>query len=315
VRGGGRRETVAAVALEHGVLNSALVDRDGVRHRAQTSVVPAEASPSSILERIGNAVATLRDGHPDVVVRAAAVTVPAASGLARAGPGLRWQESPLAAELRRLVDLPVTVGDSSRAFALAEARQGAGRGEPSVLAVSLGDEIAAGYVRDGFVDEGAAGLAGAFGHVLVRPGGGVCDCGAAGCLSVYAGAARLADRYSHFGPPITAADVLERATGGDRRAVSISGDAEAALADALAMAVAVLDPAVLVLGGPVLAGTATSVRTGPAFAARVWNLVDRRLGFRSAPAVRPAVLGGAAAVLGTAIKAWDLLDGRLRRTH
>ena len=64
--------------------------------------------------------------------------------------------------------------------------------------------FAAVAVSGGRVVQGATGLAGELGHVVVRPGGEQCPCGRSGCLERYASAAAIA---RHHGSP-SAADVV-----------------------------------------------------------------------------------------------------------
>jgi glucokinase len=76
----------------------------------------------------------------------------------------------------------------------------------------------------------------------------------------------------------------------------------AVLADGLAAAVTLLDPAVVVLGGDLTVPGAGLLRPLRA------ELADR-LSFRDPPPLRIGTVAAAAAV-GAALQAWDLLDGR-----
>ena len=277
-------ETVAALALDGDELHTALVGRDGTLHFTQ-SAPDVPQSPALLLQLVAESADDLLRARPDVLVRGAGVAVPVGSGILRSGPAGGWRESPLARQLANLIDLPIVVGQTIRCAAVAEARLGAGAGEESVLYVALGAEVGAAYIRAGRMDAGVNGLAGQFGHLRVRPDGPLCECGAAGCVQVYVQLARAEQRET-AGAAI-AAEWHEFV---------------AVLADGLAAAVTLLDPAVVVLGGDL-----TAPGTGLLRPLRV-ELADR-LSFRDPPPLRIGTIAAAAAV-GAALQAWDLLDGR-----
>jgi glucokinase len=278
-------ESVAALALDGDDLHTALIGRDGTVHFTQSTPELPQA-PGLLLQVVAESADDLLRARPGIVVRGAGVAMPASSGILRTGPAGGWRDSPLARQLATRLDLPLVVGPTVRCAAVAEARLGAGLAEESVLYVALGAEVGAGYVRGGRVDSGVNGLAGQFGHLRVRPDGPMCDCGAAGCLQVYVQLARAEQRET-----------------GDRAAAAEWHEFVAVLADGLAAAITMLDPAVVVVGGDLV-----DPETGLLRPLRA-ELADR-LSFRDPPPVRVGRLGAAAAAVGAALTAWDVLDGR-----
>ena len=56
----------------------------------------------------------------------------------------------------------------------------------------MGTGIGGGLILDGRPFNGSRGAAGEIGHVVVRPGGGLCTCGNRGCVEAYAGRRSMA---------------------------------------------------------------------------------------------------------------------------
>ena len=98
---------------------------------------------------------------------------------------------------------------------------------------------------------GSLGAAGEIGHIPVRDGGGLpCRCGNTDCLEAVAGGRRLLDRASEQGRRVdTLKDLVALAVGGDPVAVTLVREAGRRLGEALAGAVNLLNPEVIVLGG------------------------------------------------------------------
>lgn len=97
----------------------------------------------------------------------------------------------LAADLAAGLGVPVLVLNDADCFALAEARQGAGRGHDVVFGVILGTGVGGGVVIDGKMLAGAGGYAGEWGHgpVVCAPDLRLaCGCGQVGCLDTVGGA-------------------------------------------------------------------------------------------------------------------------------
>jgi len=199
---------------------------------------------------------------------------------ARLAPG--WEDFSLGERLAARWGGPVRIETATNAAALAEAQLGAGRGYDGVLYALLGRSVTSALVIGGRVWRGASGRAGLLGHWLASPESPLkgeagaagpapaprCICGMRGHLDPIASAQSLTrtmigrasdDDASHAAmlrisgrraEAMTAPQVVELAATGDPAAVSVLDDALDPLAVALANLVAVLDPGVIVIGGP-----------------------------------------------------------------
>lgn len=160
-----------------------------------------------------------------------------------------WPGHPLAAPLSAALGVPVKLINDARAFTLAEARVGAGRGCAALIGVTLGTGVGGGIVLDGRLLLGLDGTAGEIGHQVIdlRPDAPRCGCGNTGCLEAFVGGPRLAQAAGTATPEEAfAAD--ERGDARARAAVEAWIDR---LAIGLANLVTVLTPDRIVLGGGV----------------------------------------------------------------
>jgi len=160
-----------------------------------------------------------------------------------------WPGHPMAAPLTEALGVPVRLINDARAFTLAEARVGAGRGCSSLIGVTLGTGVGGGIVIGGRLVLGLDGTAGEIGHQVIdiRPDAPQCGCGNTGCLEAFVGAAHLA---AAAGTP-TAAEAFAADERGDARAHAAVETWIDHLAIGLANLVTVLTPDRIVLGGGV----------------------------------------------------------------
>ncbi len=151
----------------------AVWDADQQVVRAQKTM-PTEANlgPDAVLGRIAGLVLELsrRVGLEAAHIPAVGVGVPATfdvdQGIIWLIPNLPgdWYGKPVAAQLRQLVGAPVFLINDARAFTLAEATIGAGKGAASCVGITLGTGIGGGIAINGRLYLGLSGAAGEFGH-------------------------------------------------------------------------------------------------------------------------------------------------------
>jgi glucokinase len=174
-----------------------------------------------------------------------------------------WERYPLRDLVAARSGLPTIVDNDANAAALGEATFGAARGCPHVLYLTVSTGIGGGVIVSGRVHRGATSMAGEIGHTLVAPDGPVCTCGRRGCLEAVAAgpaiaaAARRAldagERSVLAAIPraaLTAKEVAEAATE-DALAARIMAEAAEYLGVAIAGAVNLLNPNIVVIGGGV----------------------------------------------------------------
>ena len=297
---------VAALDVGGTSIKAALIDRSGrvtSEIRRETGV---ENGPRAVVVGIVDLAQELAE-TPGAVVSGIGIGVPgmvdSAAGIARYAANLGWSDVPLAALIGERTGLPVVLAHDVRTAVLAEARLGAGTRSTSMYFVAIGTGIAGGLATGGMVDDGANGMSGEIGHLVVRPGGPACQCGNNGCLEAIASASRIAARYRTLTglPGVSAREIAERVEAGESAAQQIWAEAVDALADAMTAVTVLLDPERFVLGGGLsLAGETLTRPLTAAF--------RKRLTFRDAPPIALTTLGDRAGLLGAALRAWDRLE-------
>jgi len=229
-------------------------------------------------------------------------------------PNLAWRDEPLKAELERRTGLPVVIENDANAAAWGEFAFGAGADVEDLLLVTVGTGVGGGIVLDGKLHRGAFGIAAEIGHLRVVPSGRLCGCGNLGCWEQYAsGSALVRDTKERLaaggdeakplldlvrgdvdalsGPLITAA-----ALKGDPLALELVTTVAQWLGEGIASLTAVLDPAVVVIGGGV--SEAGDLLLEPVREHFRTQLTGR--GFRPELSIRPAELGNRAGMIGAA---------------
>jgi glucokinase len=264
---------------------------------------------------IGQLVTGLRSRH-----EIAAVGVGAAGYIDRTrsvvlfAPNLAWRDLDLKGDLERRLDLPVVVENDANAAAWGEFQFGAGHDVDDLLLVTVGTGVGGGVVLDGSLYRGAFGVGAEIGHMRVVPDGIRCGCGNRGCFEMYASGTALVReaRAAATAGSLLAADLVERA-GGDPggitgpliTAAARDGDAFAIeqlaalggwLGEGIASLTAVLDPAVVVIGGGVSA--ADELLLEPVRQSFAAQLTGR--GHRPMLEIRKARLGNRAGLIGAA---------------
>ncbi|GAA5127616.1 ROK family transcriptional regulator [Haloechinothrix salitolerans] len=170
------------------------------------------------------------------------------SSVLRVAPNLGWSDVEPLPLLGLPAGVPVRVGNEAKLAALAQlwGCPVVERTSRTFLYVSGDVGIGAAIVIDGELFSGRHGWSGELGHVTIDPAGPTCRCGASGCLERYAGKEAL---VTGLGLDIDVAnDVLvDRLSAAD--AHSVVGTAGAALGQAMADAVNLLDIDRVLLGG------------------------------------------------------------------
>jgi glucokinase len=239
----------SVIGVDVGGTETKWAEVDG--HRVVDSgSLPTPAAP----ELLGRELARLvgRSSRVNRVGLALPAVIDTRSGRAVIAPNLpaSWTQRAVAEVIAEAVARPVSICNDARAFALAEATVGAGRGHHTVACLTLGTGVGGGVVIDGRPHVGRGALAGEFGHLVVSPGGALCACGARGCLEAYAGGrAMVAAVRERGGTDLASPRCIALAAPSDPVARWAITRAAEALGRALAQIAIVLAPDVVVLGG------------------------------------------------------------------
>jgi len=291
-----------------------VVDEDGRVLTVEREPTPARDA-GGIAGAVASAVARLQREHDvSAVGIGAAGFVSADRSTVLFAPNISWAGEALGDQVAAKAGLPVIVENDANAAAWGEFRFGAGREFDDLLLVAVGTGVGGGLVDQGRLQRGAFGLAGEVGHMRMVPGGVRCGCGQYGCWEQYAsGSALVREARDRLGSELPEARPLAALVGGDAELLTgpmITEQAQAGdplcrdllfdlgrwLGEGIASLTAVLDPAIVVIGGGVAA--AGPLLLEPARAALIRTLPAA--GHRTNPQLELANLGNMAAMIGAA---------------
>ena len=299
-------------------IKTALLSPAGEVVESRTEPTGGVEGHEAVLGRMAEAVRRLVALAPAGAGGGVGVGVPGqvemATGVTGDIPNLpgRWRGVAAGPLLAEATGLPVRLINDARAFVLAEHRLGAARGAETALCVTVGTGIGGGVVTHGRVLFGLGGAAGEIGHMIVDPGGVACSCGNRGCVEPLAtGPAITAEAIRRIVQGFTTSlpghvdndlnrmsprVVAEAAAAGDAVATEVLRDAGRWLGIAVAGAIALVAPEVVVIGGGVAQPGGVYWREAEATARSHSHVTEiDRIAFR------PAALGYEAGVVGAAL--------------
>lgn len=186
-------------------------------------------------------------------------------GLVRLAPNLHWHNLFLKDRLEEVLKLPVVIDNDAHVAALGEMWQGAGKGYRDLLLITIGTGIGSALILKGEVNRGLFGYGAEMGHVKMVVDGPQCHCGGRGCLEALASATamvRLAQEELERGrssllsakAELEAKDIIGAALKGDELSLEILTVAGRYIGMALANAVLLVGPEVIIIGGGVAQG-------------------------------------------------------------
>lgn len=233
---------IAAVGLDRSIL---------VRERLPNEGLP---TPEGVAETIRARVDVWREGPlAGARIEAVGVAVPGlvrtSDGVVRNAPHLEWTDVPLADLVRSATRSPAVVDNDATLGAIAEHRYGAGRGIDHIVYLNGGASgIGGGLIIHGRAVAGAGGYAGEFGQNRPRISADADRRTGDGVLEAEVSRRRLLDAVGLDAADDETLDAELTSSASPTVADEVTRQAHV-LASALANAVNVLNPTLVVLGG------------------------------------------------------------------
>ncbi|GAB3704703.1 ROK family transcriptional regulator [Mariniluteicoccus flavus] len=267
---GGRRAIEISLRDDRRVVVAIDVDRLRLRlavarfdHRLVAEAdleVPAGHRPPEALALARRELDRLLDKHglgPDDVA-AGGLSVPAPTGQATLPAGPQpldgaWHTEGLAQLAEDWLPCPVRIDTAANLGALAQVSWGPFGAVEDLAFVNVGSAVSAGLLIGGRIHRGHLGGAGELGHFPVVELGEHCYCGNRGCLETLASTAaivRALRRGNRSGQGLDADAIVRLSRSRDLATLRVLEDAGAALGTALGAVANLLNPEVIVIGGP-----------------------------------------------------------------
>ncbi len=181
-----------------------------------------------------------------------------------------WKNFALTEWARGIFGVPCLVDNDANCGALGEYRFGAGQGVESMIYLTLSTGIGSGIICHGHLHRGRDSMAGEIGHLPLTDSEEVCTCGLkSGCTEALASGRAMGRKVQEFAKRypsesarllalaggeaqnLSARELAKAAQEGDTAAISLFMESMRWLARALLIAIRLLDPDKIVLGGGV----------------------------------------------------------------
>lgn len=225
---------------------------------------PSRGCDNIIDAIIGNIKKLLEEQNMNIeVINSIGIGVPGTvnsnDGKVVFAPNIFWKDVQVSAKIKEVFNVPVFLGQDSRASAWGEYLVGSGKGYKNMASITLGTGIGCGMIMDGKIFHGGLNTAGEFGHQMVEIEGHKCNCGKTGCLEAYtAGLAivrdgkKITDVEKLIQKPseeITVKDVFDLAQSGNEDAIKITDSVVAYLGMGFVNLINLISPELISLSG------------------------------------------------------------------
>jgi predicted NBD/HSP70 family sugar kinase len=162
-----------------------------------------------------------------------------------------WVGFNLLSHLEDVLQLPVYIDNDANLGALSEVTWGPHSSVSNLVFVKIGSGIGAGLILNGQPFYGHVGVTGEIGHATIVEHGLVCRCGNRGCLETVASTTTMVELLSRGEKePITPDDIVRRALAHDPATLRVIDDAGLAVGRSLGNVANLINPEVIVVGGP-----------------------------------------------------------------
>jgi glucokinase len=293
-----------------------VVDENGVILAQSVRRTSAEDSDSVDREVIAACVELAAEHEIGAIGLAAPGFVSSDQATVLFTPNLPWRDHPLRDRVAAKFgpDVRIVVENDANAAGWAEFRFGVGRDVDDMLMLTIGTGLGGAVIVAGKIVRGAWGVAAEVGHMRVVPDGHFCGCGHQGCWEQYAsGSALVRDAQSALvaypdrgarlleladGSPekLTGPHITDAAKEGDPLAVELLAELGRWIGEGSASVAALVDPALIVIGGGV--GAAGDLLLAPARRGFADQLSAR--GYRPEARIELAAMGNDAGIVGAA---------------
>lgn len=162
-----------------------------------------------------------------------------------------WVGLSLPDALGQALEMPVFVDNDANLGALAQVTWGPHTGVDNLVFIKIGSGIGTGLIINGSLYYGNVGITGEIGHSTITDHGLICRCGNRGCLETVASTSVMIELLSRgLSRPVRTDDIVQLALDGHHAALRVIDDAGAAIGRALAGVANLINPEVIVVGGP-----------------------------------------------------------------
>jgi predicted NBD/HSP70 family sugar kinase len=152
--------------------------------------VPISPEPGTSIPQLLAAIRRVSEAEPTKAIQGVGISVPGrvdrSTGQLAFAPNLRWENFDIGQAMAEGTGLPVEIENAANLIILAERWFGSLSGVQDAVAINVSEGIGTGILAGGHLISGWNGMAGEFGHMIVKPEGALCGCGNRGCWETVA---------------------------------------------------------------------------------------------------------------------------------
>lgn len=171
-------------------------------------------------------------------------------GVVIVSPQLHWKNVELRTTVEKRFGLPALFENDVKAAAYEEYIRYPDCRANNVAYLTIGSGIGAALMYNGQLLRGKNNAAGEIGHITIRPGGDLCDCGRRGCLYTCLSEKALLKKIRAHGKAAASIDKwVQAGREGETWAVSLADEVSGYIAMALNHVLCGYDPEIIIVGG------------------------------------------------------------------
>lgn len=208
-----------------------LVDRSGAITERFQCPTPASEGAQAIMARVVEMAASLRrasGGKIEGIGVASGGQIDPRTGVVIHATDLLpgWKGTRITEIIEERFGVKARAMNDGSAAALGEGRFGVAKGISDFVLLTLGTGVGGGIVADGRLINGALGVAGSIGHMVIDCDGRKCNCGSRGCLEAYVSGTAILSRMTELaGERGYDSTFIRRLTSGEPRHSNLMCDA------------------------------------------------------------------------------------------
>ncbi|MBI89263.1 MAG: glucokinase [Candidatus Marinimicrobia bacterium] len=156
---------------------------------------------SDLLDRLQSGVAKFFDQNPHLELDGIGIGAPNGNyytGMIQNPPNLSWGNVNIISEMNKRFGCKVKITNDANAAALGEKHYGIAKNMNDFIVITLGTGLGSGIFSSGRLLYGHDGFAGEMGHMPIKYGGRLCNCGNRGCLESYVSASGIRNTIREF---------------------------------------------------------------------------------------------------------------------
>jgi len=247
------KDYLIGVDFNANTISAGLVDLTGKIIKKVEMPTDAKKGKKQVFDNLFTAISKVKKSHVIGIGIGVPGYVDKRRGIIHNAPNLPdWKDINLKRAVEERLNLPTYIDNDINCFALAESKCGSGKKVDNFFVMSVGAGVGGGMVVNGKIYRGAHDCAAEIGHTIVLENGEKCNCGNYGCLEAYTSGLSIERRFRDSTRKKMTYEEIAREYNKNKKAREIINDAGKYLGVGIANVINILNPELIIVGGPVI---------------------------------------------------------------